>query len=34
MSVLFPSLPFNSLETPLSYATRLASFHLRSSVST
>jgi hypothetical protein len=34
MPVLFPSLPFNSLETPLSFATRLASFHLRSSVAT
>lgn len=34
MSVLFPFLPFDPVETPLSFATRLASFHLRSSVVT
>jgi hypothetical protein len=28
MSVLFPHLPFDATETPLSYATRLASFHV------
>ena len=32
MPVLFPFLPFDAVETPLSFATRLASFHLRSSV--
>lgn len=32
MSVLYPVVPFDPAETPLSFATRLASFHLRSSV--
>ena len=32
MSVLYPIVPFDPVETPLSFATRLASFHLRSSV--
>lgn len=32
MSVLFPFLPFDLAETPLSFATRLANFHLRSTV--
>ncbi|MCR9151419.1 MAG: TniQ family protein [Rhodobacteraceae bacterium] len=32
MPALFPFLPFDPAETPLSFATRLASFHIRSSV--
>lgn len=32
MSVLFPHVPFDHVETPLSFATRLANFHLRSTV--
>lgn len=32
MPALFPFLPFDPVETPLSFATRLASFHIRNSV--
>lgn len=32
MSVLFPFLPFDLAETPLSFATRCASFHMRTSM--
>jgi len=32
MSVLFPHVAFDHVETPLSFATRLANFHLRSTV--
>ncbi|MGX9856382.1 TniQ family protein [Limimaricola variabilis] len=32
MSVLFPHLPFDPIETPISFATRLANFHLGSNV--
>lgn len=32
MSVLFPFVPLNPVETPLSFATRLASFYLRTPV--
>ena len=32
MAVLFPHLSFDAVETPLSFATRLSNFHLRSNV--
>lgn len=32
MSVLFPFLPFDPVETPISFATRLGNFHIRSTV--
>ena len=32
MSVLFPFLPFDPVETPISFATRLGNFHIRSTL--